>query len=637
MNSPFNADARPTAEQTRAIQRARRKVRRQNRSLRAPENAIIPEAFADGLLPIEALQSDLEIQIPKWPNPRVDDELRIGFDSTIDPDNDPADFIVTDANMSFPHSMFIPNIKLTEGTHHLYYHVLAFSGLEIESTPQDVIVDKTAPNYGHKGGPVTLPSEVEALGYVTAEFLTDNGDKLTATVPAYDLAADQDIIEFTYTSYTTGLHYSGTKTVVQGDTSFEISGDEIRRCGEGIGSIRYYLMDRAGNESNESDDKTFGVFVAPLPGTLTAPVVRLAEDGLIDVADTIFGVEIEVPFFENAQAGDRIIAHWGTKDLPSETISDPSAEGFPVYIQVRRSDIEEVGSSTFDVSYTLHRGASYTKDSPPLSVEVDISVVGPVDPKPETPENEDLLAATVQGKVSLTDNEIQIDDRGQGGTASVPFYDQAAIGDIVTVYWGDDQTVAAPAKTLEQGDIDGGGPFVLDIDAAVIDPTPNNPAHKVFYKLTKASNPNANRSMTTLVDVRLVGPGGPGGLQKAVFLDTNDRGWLVEGPGTDPHTRVQIPAYENAKLGDTIDFRWVGTEGLDGQGAEMPGTEFKQDDIAVTDDIIANGLIVEVPYANILPIGGYNSANVTYTVTQDGDDYAGAEAFVNVDMEGPDG
>ena len=632
MNSRITVFDQATAERTRAIQRTRRKVRRLARGARALDALTIPKALADGTLPIEALDTDLEVQLTQaWDHLDVGDDVVVVLSS-----EDVVTFKVTDAAMTFPHSLYIPKVKLVEGVHELHYRVTIGSGVTSESTDQPLIVDKTPPNHGAKGGPVNVPPEVEDDKGVSADYLAANDDKLVAIVPAYALRAVGDVIEFTWTAYPSGHVYSGIKTVTApADLSFEIPGDEIRQGGEGTASLRYNLKDKAGNENNESDERIIGVFLTPLPGTLTAPRVLLAEDGLIDVGDTLLGVDLEVAFYDNALAGDRIIVHWGAKDLPSETISDPSTAGFPFVIRVRRSDIEEVGSGTFDVSYTLHRGASYTKDSPPLSVEVDISVIGPVDPDPDTPENEDLLAATIQGKGSLTDNVIQIGDLEKGGTASVPFYTGAAVDDIVTVYWGDDQTEAAPAKTLVQADIDAAAPFEFDIDAAVIDPTPNNPAHKVFYRLTKASNPNANLSMTTLVDVRLVGPGGPGGLKEAEFLDTNDRGWLVEGLGTNPFTRVQIPAYENAKVGDTIDFRWVGTEGLDGQGAEMPDTEFKQDDIAVTDDIIANGLIVQVPYANILPIGGYNSANVTYIVTQDGADYVGAEAFVKVDMEGP--
>ncbi|WP_160286287.1 hypothetical protein [Pseudomonas knackmussii] len=622
---------RARAEQRRRMQAAQHPQARAN-ELEAP--TVVGVLYEDNLVPLDVLDSGLEIQVPVWPRLQAGDELSILWD-----DVEVHRFVVTDAEMVFPYSYILPpdNMQVS-GSHRLTYSALLISGLEPSSVPVIVTVDRNEPNSGNIPAALEFPAEIVSDG-ITPAYLAANGDKVMVKVPHYSgMEANQSVHVLWGNSHPLPIKVLEQADVDQGYVEIEIPGDTIRAAGEGRMDAYYYLTSRAGFDGKESIHSDIDVILSAPPSGLLAPTVLLAEDGLVDRDDATAGVFITVAPYQNMGAGDQVAAKWGSTAL---ALYPMQVDGHPVDIAVSRAIVINEGSGVIDVSYEILRN-SRPYGSPVTPITVDIDTAGPLDPDPTTPENELLAAPTVLGNVSQSPNELTPEDLESGATVEVPFYSEAKEGEIITVQWGSmSGLIALPPYTITAQDVTDQQLPPVPVSTAVLEGTLNNPALPVNYTLTRplgAPAANPVLSLTQSVNAHMSGPGGIDGLGAATFDDINGRGYLLYAVVYPDGAKITVPAYLNMQANDKVTLEWQAYSALGTPvGEEIAEALFTQT-IDVTADMVGSDLAFTVPYDTyISPIAleedFFGSAKVIYTVNQGGTDFLSEEeATVNIDL-----
>lgn len=627
-----------TAEQARSLQRnaclARAEFRRNQ--VRALDPLTVDGLlFDDNLVPISLLDQGLSVHIPAWDRAQAGDELRVKWDGL------PIfRLVLSDPATELPYDYHLPAERLLlDGAHQLSYNVKAISGTGGESPAFLITVDHAPPNYGNIPGALTFPEEVMTDG-ITAQYLADNDDKVVATVPPYaKMEADQSV------SVVWDISLAVPKATVLPEhvdvgVPVDIPGDIIRAGGDGPIDVTYYLTSRAGLDGAISQHSFVDVILSAPPSGLLPPSVPLAADGIVDLTDADVGVIIEVPAYQNAGAGDLVAASWGTAAL---ALYPMPLDGLPAEIAVPRATVLSVGNGDISVSYQIMRnGHPFSAD--PITVKVDVTQVGPVDPDPSTPENESLAKPTVRGGVSGLANELDPSDAAVAAQVTVPMYDEAKVGEIVTVHWGSGSSASVLTPyAITQADIDAETIPAFLVDVPILQAMPNDPAWPLHYTLSRpqgSATENPVLSPTQTINAHMVGPGGQDGLPPATFPDINEAGWLLR-PTVDPDgAKVKVAAYENMQVGDVVSLEWAAYSTTNTQsGSEISGAQFT-DDITVTAETLGKDLDFVVPFEEyIQPIETESdelqgSALVTYVVTPEGEDieFRSEQATVKIEL-----
>jgi hypothetical protein len=385
----------------------------------------------DNLLPKDTIESvGLVVEIPKWHLVRPADIVTLYWNETNAIDS----VTVGDPDkQDFPIKVTIGPDQLKsfqDGTYNLTYAVESDSGAKSYSDPTSIKIDTSRPDYDNIPEALTFPEKVVSDG-ITSDYLAKNDDKVIATVPGYDgIEAGQTVHSF-WENQRVDVVTVTAADVENYAVKIPIKGELIRTTGDGRQDTYYYLSSRAGYDGQASLHAQVDVLLSPTPTNLAKPRVPLADDGLIDLPDAQQGVIIDIDQYDNALPGDQILAKWGNTSLGQVSV-DPQA--FPVEVRVSTLTVISEGSGTKAVSYQVVRSGHHF-DAPILDVTVDVDTIGPPNPDPDNPINKALQPPTVKGGGSETDNELGPDDAGKDATVTVPIYDMAAAGDIVTVYW----------------------------------------------------------------------------------------------------------------------------------------------------------------------------------------------------------
>lgn len=124
----------------------------------------------------------------------------------------------------------------------------------------------------------------------------------------------------------------------------------------------YVLVDKAGNISRLSKPRSVTVALGTMPANLQAPLVPLADDGLVDRLDAVQGVKVHVLEYENWKQTDEVSVSWAGSLVGRRQIGE--GETFPlvfsVSLDVLRHEYGDppVGTKAMPVSYTVFRGGS---------------------------------------------------------------------------------------------------------------------------------------------------------------------------------------------------------------------------------------------------------------------------------------
>jgi hypothetical protein len=212
----------------------------------------------------------------------------------------------------------VPVTKLDQGIHTLRYRLLPWNN----STPQDsvsvnVTIDKTAPVLA-TASRLVFPTEVLPPKTLTARYLEQNNDKVTAALPAYAAPRPWDRITWYWGAMPGNLEQGG---VIELDDKnyldpvvITIAGDLIRSRGDGWRYAWYLVQDRAGNESLRSEPVELDVAATPIPRTL--PPSKVTEttgggsSGVLNPSNAINGVTVTIPPEAVIYDGERVFVQW---------------------------------------------------------------------------------------------------------------------------------------------------------------------------------------------------------------------------------------------------------------------------------------------------------------------------------------
>lgn len=589
---------------------------------------------ADGLLPITALTGNLAIKVEDWrplaPPPGFVEELHLEWragDSTAY-SNLWTESFQTSTSIAFPLERFIEQKHFIgrEGLFHFRYGIKGWNSAVIEySQDQPITVDRTPP-YGSDD-----PPAIEDPGPVNDTVLdADNG--VFVTVP--------DFVEDKKEFVTVALVWSDKvpppdKPIVP-DVSRLLPADRrvlvpralVDRYLSGDHYVAYELFDKAGNRSRPSRVRTVAVARGLLPANLKPPVVPLADDGLIDLADARTGVTVEIPRFGQYIPDDDVVVQWGATKLTPKRIGEGS-NPFPVRVVVSwehlATEYTAPGSAPYDVTvpvtYEVLRGTTPfpLPNADGIEVDVNLAYPGPVNPGEPDPVNVSLDPVVVTGD-SNTPDHLTSADQGTDALATVTLYSPTRLGEIITVYWNG--VAVAETATLD-GNEKPGDKVALTVLWSEVEAggAGNVP---VYYTVTHPDFINPQQSPEKRVQVDAV----PIILAAATFPDisTVGGGSLLNCESLRKRTsdgqigyRVSVPASRYLIAGEKITLNWVLKEA--DQTTDVAGTKLSEE-LPIGADADKNGIEWFVqPYSkHILPAqvdttNGWAYAHLVYTLT----------------------
>ena len=633
--------SKPKYDALHARQVRERYIRQQrelngHRSMQLPPVVVVDalNGDADGLLPITALTGNLAIKVADWrqtaPPPNVVDDLHLewrpdGVNEYIKLSIESFTAPITEA---FPLDRFIEQRHFTrsEGLFHFRYGVKGWnSGIIEYSQDQPITVDRTPP-YGPDDPPaVDDPGPVndtildaDAGVFVTVpDFVEDKKEFVTVALVWSDKVppADQPIVPDVF-------------HLLPADRKVLVPRALVERYPSGDHYVAYELFDKAGNRSRPSRVRTVAVARGLLPANLKPPVVPLADDGLIDLADARLGVTVEIPRFDQYIPDDDVVVKWGATKLTPKRIGEGDSP-FPVKVVVSwehlKGEYTAPGSAPYEVTvpvtYEVLRGTTPFPLPSADGIEVDVNLAypGPVNPGDPDPVNISLGPVVVTGD-SNTPDHLTSADQNKDAVATVTLYNPTRPGEVITVYWNGVAVAATatlvgnekPGETVPLAvlwsEVNAGGPGSVP----------------VYYTVTHPDFINPQQSPEKLVQVDAV----PIILAAATFPDISTVGGfsLLNCESLRKRTsdgeigyRVSVPASRYLVAGEKITLNWVLKEA--DQTTDVAGTELSTD-LIIEPDADTNGIEWFVqPYSkHILPaqvdtINGWAYAHLVYTLT----------------------
>lgn len=600
-NMQQDADARQAARMAR-VNTANEG--RQGPPLPAP---LVPVAIADydGLLPAQALQADLVVKIPQWSsegastNDKDTVELRLEdgdgvlkyitsrlYTYPFDPD-------------AFPTPIEIPQADIpAQGTYLLKYTVHAWNNNPSFSSPTPIIVDRQPPYY-NPGHPATPAAIIVPVDVVTDQYLAENENELVCTLPGYlDKARGDQVSVYLGLDIPEGIDVVPVvgPIDVPDDLQIHIPGSAIQQRADGKNHILYWLNDKAGNFSDISVPAEVDVQLGVMPGGLQPPEVPLDP---ISRLDALAPVEVEIPAFTGPDKVT-IKAIWGETPLPE--LKPGPAPQFPLRIGVPWStlkneyDFTGQAAQTVRVSYQAWRGPLAFPEAGPLfkNVQVDLSLVGPVNPDEPDPVNPDLPAVHLTSSTGQRD-KLTVADKGQPAKANVPLHEFPVNEEIIELYWRD--------VVVDQFTVNGqteGYDIEFNIMWEELLAGGNDVALPMTYTIRGKDSVNYQRSPTTPVDVDIVTID----LAKPTFPTIDPAVNIINCSSLDCGTQalqVHIPG-NSTHLNDGDEIR-LDSQGFDNSGNPVSGTEFSLN-YTLQPGEAASGVTLRIqPYADhVLPI-----------------------------------
>lgn len=536
----------------------------------------------------------------------------------------------------------------TEGTHLLTVQYAGGSGAAI-SDPVPITFDYTAPGFGAALAPLLFDENdnIEGGGITAAKFRTDgDGNKyIWAEVASYGGIAGGDKVHL----YCNGNEAPevGVAEVVDKHIEVHISEAFLLLIGDTAkAEFTYKIEDRAGNRSDPSWKKTVAVQIGQI-ANLVAPTVPAFDNDpadpdnppLIDEADargtTNEGFIVVVPWHADFRPTDQIMLSLGGQDAGPVPMG-PAGDDMEIFFPYAGSQTIWLAGSTdgtvdtrvaADVTYTVYRGVGSAGTSPPHPVQLNLYQKA-VDPDPETPVNERLVAPVVVSASGIRD-EIPAADFGQDAVVEIvkrtdpaqPSRDEAfEEGDTLRVYYGTQPFFTSTVPAL--GDLT--EPLKITLAGALIAAQGSGAAVPVWYEVLHeladgGSNANLSPTKSIVVSGTDTQPGG-GHLEPGTFPDQDVNGHLPKLYHY-TSTRFAIPDYTNRDADDQITLHFELFQGPSHASGETPYVGYDWD-FGPFNAGVDDPIVVSVPstvynlFGNADGLSAYIHIHAFYTVTK---------------------
>lgn len=604
-----------------------------------------------GLIPKALLTVPLKVEIPHWVNfptnpTRPGDELRLQWRPLGSTDDaayiDLLDPPSIEIKGVYPDPMIqeipLDAFKNVHGAFEFRYRVVGGNdgGVATPSETTPIVLD-IIPPYGSAypadlilpAGPITDANRAAVVAEISAYPDEESSDRIGVFWVKGDVPDD-----------ISGLTPIGGYQAIPAGRKFAIPEATIVAAGDGDFYACYILLDKAGNDSRIGKSVKMPVALGPLPvAPFPAPTVRHADeisDELIDRDDAFLGVYLEIKTeITNWKIGDRIEVKWGSKTLD---VLFPISQ-FPVSVPVPWAtlkaayDFTKPGSQPTIVEYTYYRG-SLPLGSADVTIQVDLSKVGPENPDEPNPVNPALGVVTVVSFTGEVD-KIVAGDVNEPATIKLRPYEGIGPDQKIEFFWGGKSLGTHTVTTEESTDPDD---IEFTVDWVNIDAAGNGDID-VWFSVSHDDFINDEKSKPKPVAVS----GVPIVLAPPEF-PTIDTTWnWLNCPSlelTDDGSygiRVYIPVSRYLVEGTKIKLKW--TSFIDeGTVTPIPGDPLESGELTVSKEQEQQGFIWWVrPYDTyFLPIYGADSDNigsgkVEYTLLIQGKEEPG-EATVDIGM-----
>lgn len=393
-------------------------------------------------IPVSALSAPLEYTIPKPTEPEDKDDL-IEFKirekgTTLWSDIEPMQALGPIAERKWPLPKTIPLTPwMTEKTtpeapteyevQYIYWYGAVNQGNSLIKT---YAIDRTPP-YRVKNPASNLspkaanyPASIPPGSVIDEKVIADNPGGIVLTAAAYDnYHATDELWAWFGKAPDTVRDEPVVKVTLPASREFTIPIQTYVDAEEGSNTVIYKVRDLAGNEGKNSNPVSREIRRIADPTKFDIPVVPLAADDLIDLADCSMGVtlEAEVPV-PNAPT-DTLAAYWGSGELGEKPVS--GAVGGKLTWDVPYDKIKKVygntdGDEVTEFSYAMFRGNRYIGGNKDTTL-VNIFYFGPVNPDEPNPVNPVLEKPVLQFAGGSTD-KVEESDYGNDATLSVELF-----------------------------------------------------------------------------------------------------------------------------------------------------------------------------------------------------------------------
>lgn len=432
----------------------------------------------DNLLPRSQLSVGLTVTVSPWTD--MDEEpggytLYFGIDG----DEVIGAGVPVEADFApFNHIIDVSGFALEHGAHQvIWWSEGNFSGNTQEGPELDFFIDIYHPNGLQEPDAVLLPADLPDND-ITQEYLEQHGG-VTFILPPFADPRNGDKFTFLINDQPVLVDQDATAPY-----SFLVPDTVFEPLAEGMISLTYTIVDRAGNRTDASAPQTVRLVKTPAPTMIRAP--SIPEGVEISLADARDGVTV-LHDYDTPMDGDFISVYW--QDIPQDSYFIPGSS-----VDVPFEDIEAPGEAyQATVYYVINRGGK-NYPSPAAQVNVDLTYIGPENPEEPEIINPNLKPLALVSSTNL-DNAIAPADKGQPATITVPLYTPIVVGEIVEVFYAHAlQSVGAVPVTQAHIDAD---EITVTLTWAMIDGEGNGTID-AFYRIYAAGKPeNAQQSPIT--------------------------------------------------------------------------------------------------------------------------------------------
>ncbi|MBT2372379.1 hypothetical protein [Pseudomonas fluorescens] len=599
----------------------------------------------------QALAENLELRIPRWEDYSTDpsnpDTVRV-YIKPVDDSEYGSPFISFQFSFdaTLPEAYATTNIargRRPPGHWDIRYDVFIVRIPNLsESDPMRLIVDTDAP---YSASPNNPPAPMPPAG-------------LTPPIEAADFPAPpDDRLLFTFADYvafgrapgdTLRAYYNGSDTPYVVDwpvtdaLNFPLPKGVVEAGPDGFITLRYELVDAAGNISRLSSSLQLDVALMPRPADVRQPLINRAfpGDNLFDRVDASLdsGMLVGIPAYTNFQRGNdgdyfdvTLSTSLGSRTVPNFPLGSNS---FPVQVPIPFFTLEElygatVGNLSLTVTYVIKRRTVTYPPAPATIIDLNLHVVGPTPTNPPDLVNTDLLPALIKGVdaggTEGADNELLPEHANRPARVYITLWSEAPTPDAedftIRIYYEGDLAATIPITSGMAGQV-----VPSSISWTLISKHGNAPPLKqVYYTISATGSPNRQESVITPVDVLAnvkaldqpqvrnleMGGGAPG------IINCN----TIRPLNTDGNIRVFIPPSDLFERFMVVRVSWRGFSDNTGT-VEVTAASGFTDSQPLTPTDIALGFEVDLgPFSTIMkliqPDQGtrlMGSARINYTI-----------------------
>lgn len=605
-----------------------------------------------GIIKIADLTSPVLVIIPKSADLRDTDTLRLIWDGVLTnisyklTSNDVTDPTVVEFELSIPLADFpAPGTDVKVVLDYQAFDEDAEDG-GVAGLPVTIRFDQRAPGGSHLPPIYFTPDQL--TGITVADIVEG---LLTLKVDPYFDGATQDIIELWLgNSPTAGSYLTPTFPVADPavEQAVNIAQAALETLIDGPMTFGYRVTDWAGNVSALSELVTVNVFLR-LPD-LSAPLVPENDKGLITYTDAVDDVGVVIPQYNGLAVGDMLYVVWGGTTIEPYLVPSPVPQPpEPVAtIAVPYTTVNAVGNGTVQVSYWLQRSGAPRTDSPPTSVEVDLTTPGGGDPDPDptTPEHDNIKAPEVKCGTSPV-NTISPADYGQNATATIFRVGEDldviwAVDDVIQLQWGSiNDPAPLPPVTVIAGNQGANIPITVPFTGVIEEAGLGTIS--VFFTITRLLADGVSvtvKSKVQSVDVVSSGefPNDGNTLAQGIFPEANANNIITRAAGLDGTTfRINLAGVTNIELAKnpTVSYDFVGVtsgDATDPTASPIEASRVKADNVALTQAQLTAGFVeVPLPYALTYNICR-NGAILDYKLNNDSGGVNATQKFVRFAM-----